>query len=599
MVSGRIFCVDGAGLSIRSWLDLTNSFRPSSSYHEQQEPSEVGLTGLLWLFLTYGYVLFYSSNLIAEGSDLLLLIPSMAGLVGGVVLPILGAVPDGAIILFSGLGDIEQAQETLSVGVGALAGSIIMLLTVPWALSVMSGRVDINADGTLNYMGKPKLNPDQDLRQTLFMSGVALNKEVQHGGIIMVMTTIPYFLIQVPALFLHGPAEEVAEGEKYWALSGLIICLIGFVSYLLLQLRISKKGTDKLKRVAIMKKLLTDGKVSLSGALADTIKTHGAPQLGGSSSTSGGYQSLTDSNDDTKWYPPPETKRYLRELLNESFMKYDKDKNSLLEKSEASVFLTDFHEEISEREIDAIFSRYDVDNSGAINEEEFIGMVYSIILMQIEKEQGGGQLSEHAAGGSETVSSRDLMLNNMFEGGGDDQEEEEEEVPEDITSLPPHEQQRIIKQRAFIMLAIGTTLVLIFSDPMVDVMQEIASRAGLNSFYVAFVLAPLASNASEVIASQYYAAKKTRKTITVSLTALEGAASMNNTFCLSIFMGLVYFRGLAWQYTAETIAIVLVEVLMGILVQRNKMSSFQGLLVLSIFPLSLVLVATLEAFGLD
>ena len=583
-------------------MAVSNSFRPSSSYHEQQEPSEVGLTGLLWLFLTYGYVLFYSSNLIAEGSDLLLLIPSMAGLVGGVVLPILGAVPDGAIILFSGLGDIEQAQKTLSVGVGALAGSIIMLLTVPWALSVMSGRVDINADGTLNYMGKPKLNPDQDMRQTLFMSGVALNKEVQHGGIIMVMTTIPYFLIQVPALFLHGPAEEVAEGEKYWALSGLIICLIGFVSYLLLQLRISKKGTDKLKRVAIMKKLLTDGKVSLSGALADTIKTHGAPQLGGSSSTSGGYQSLTDSNDDTKWYPPPETKEYLRELLNESFMKYDKDKNSLLEKSEASVFLTDFHEEISERDVDAIFSRYDVDNSGAINEEEFIGMVYSIILMQIEKEQGGGQLSEHAVGGangSETGSSRDLMLNNMFEGDGGDQEEEEEEVPEDITSLPPHEQQRIIKQRAFIMLAIGTTLVLIFSDPMVDVMQEIASRAGLNSFYVAFVLAPLASNASEVIASQYYAAKKTRKTITVSLTALEGAASMNNTFCLSIFMGLVYFRGLAWQYTAETIAIVLVEVLMGILVQRNKMSSFQGLLVLSIFPLSLVLVATLEAFGLD
>lgn len=554
------------------------------------------------MFLTYGYVLFYSSNLIAEGSDLLLLIPSMAGLVGGVVLPILGAVPDGAIILFSGLGEIEQAQETLSVGVGALAGSIIMLLTVPWALSVMSGRVDINTDGTLNYMGKPKLNPDHDLRQTLFMSGVALNKEVQHGGIIMVMTTIPYFLIQVPALFLHGPAEEVAEGEKYWALSGLIICLIGFVSYLLLQLRISKKGTDKLKRVAIMKKLLTDGKVSLSGALADTVKKYGAPQVDGPSSTSSGYQSLTDSSDDTKWYPPPETKEYLRELLNESFMKYDKDKNSLLEKSEASVFLTDFHEEISEREINTIFSRYDVDNSGAINEEEFIGMVYSIILMQIEKEQGGGQLSEHAGGGpngSETGSSRDLMLNNIFEGDGGGQEEEEEEVPEDITSLPPHEQQRIIKQRAFIMLAIGTTLVLIFSDPMVDVMQEIASRAGLNSFYVAFVLAPLASNASEVIASQYYAAKKTRKTITVSFTALEGAASMNNTFCLSIFMGLVYFRGLAWQYTAETIAIVLVEVLMGVLVQRNKMSSFQGLLVLSIFPLSLVLVATLEAFGLD
>jgi hypothetical protein len=52
-------------------------------------------------------------------------------------------------MLFSGLGDIESAQETLSVGVGALAGSTIMLLTVPWGMSVLAGRVNlVAADGT-------------------------------------------------------------------------------------------------------------------------------------------------------------------------------------------------------------------------------------------------------------------------------------------------------------------------------------------------------------------------------------------------------------------------------------------------------------------
>ena len=40
-------------------------------------------------------MLYFASNLIGEGSELLLLVPSMAGLVGGVVLPVLGAVPDG------------------------------------------------------------------------------------------------------------------------------------------------------------------------------------------------------------------------------------------------------------------------------------------------------------------------------------------------------------------------------------------------------------------------------------------------------------------------------------------------------------------------
>ena len=37
-------------------------------------------------------------------------------LTGGIVLPLLGAVPDSAIIIVSGLGD--DAQEKLSVGMG-------------------------------------------------------------------------------------------------------------------------------------------------------------------------------------------------------------------------------------------------------------------------------------------------------------------------------------------------------------------------------------------------------------------------------------------------------------------------------------------------
>ena len=63
-----------------------------------------------------------------------MLVPSLKGVVGTLVLPILGAVPDGAIVLFSGMG--PQAQAQLSVGVGALAGSTIMLLTLTWGISI-------------------------------------------------------------------------------------------------------------------------------------------------------------------------------------------------------------------------------------------------------------------------------------------------------------------------------------------------------------------------------------------------------------------------------------------------------------------------------
>ena len=83
-----------------------------------------------------------------------------AKLVGSCVLPVLGAVPDGAIVLFSGIG--PQAQTQLDVGVGALAGSTVMLLTIPWILSIIGGRVPI-VNGEVRYNQKKNMPPHEGL----------------------------------------------------------------------------------------------------------------------------------------------------------------------------------------------------------------------------------------------------------------------------------------------------------------------------------------------------------------------------------------------------------------------------------------------------
>lgn len=70
-----------------------------------------GLFQIICIGCVYGYILCFASNLISDGSELLLLVPSFAGIVGSVVLPVLGAVPDGCIVLFSGMG--PDAQENL------------------------------------------------------------------------------------------------------------------------------------------------------------------------------------------------------------------------------------------------------------------------------------------------------------------------------------------------------------------------------------------------------------------------------------------------------------------------------------------------------
>jgi len=180
-----------------------------------------------------------------------------------------------------------------------------------------------------------------------------------------------------------------------------------------------------------------------------------------------------------------------------------------------------------------------------------------------------------------------------------EEEDEDEEMPEDLENLSPDEQQKMIKRRAATLMAVGLSLILVFSDPMVEVMSNVGERIGVPPFYVSFVLAPLASNASELIASLNYAAKKTRKSITVSLAALEGAACMNNTFCLAIFMALIYFKQLAWKFSAETLAILVVEFCVAFVAMQATQKVWHGVAALALFPASIVFIATLKAYGLD
>jgi len=128
-------------------------------------------------------------------------------------------------------------------------------------------------------------------------------------------------------------------------------------------------------------------------------------------------------------------------------------------------------------------------------------------------------------------------------------------------------------------------------------LSSIGARTGIPAFYVAFVLAPLASNASELIAAYNYASKKTPSSIGISLATLEGAGIMNNTFCLGIFFLIIFINNdIAWTFTAETLGILLVEIGVAVIAQQETMTILSGYLVLTLYPLSLIFIAVLEKY---
>lgn len=521
-----------------------------------------GFIQVLFLGAVYGKILFAASTLIADGSEHLLCVDGFKNIVGSVVLPLLGAIPDGVIILFSGIG--PNAQETLSIGVGTLAGSTIMLLTIPWALSIIAGRVDIKPNGEANYK-KPKLTEGNN---SLWKSGVTVGSEIRTNSFIMCGTALLYVIIQIPAILTSKDpsfldTEAGMMEEKKFAFIGFILAILSFFGYLIWNVvrgsEIIEDTVSELQIDAIRRRI-----VSLEGLMRNQL-----------SKSSGESYGSTENG------PDPETKRKLHRYLLPFFKKYDWNNNNLLEIDEALALFRDLNTNTTRENIQQFFTKFDDDENNYIDINELVNACYAILTAE--------NVVEHSQSPS-----RASLFNPTEEEVEEEEEEEEHSVPTQLANLPTEQQQYELKKLALIMISQGLLAVLIFSDPMVDVFSSLGKRLDVANFYVAFFLAPLASNASELIAAVNYGRKKTSRSISISISSLIGAATMNNTFGLGIFMGLIAFQGLKWEYTAEVVGILATEFVIGIIAFRRTQRLLDAFVVLSIFPISLLLIQYLN-----
>jgi len=562
------------------------------------EHEEGGWCKILFLMIVYGFILFKASNLISDGSELLLLIPSVAGIVGSVVLPILGAVPDGMIVMFSGLGD--QAQEQLSVGVGALAGSTIMLLTIPWFASLLAGRVSLDANGEGFYKKKEKL---VDPKWSLFRTGTNVKPGLRFSAIVMIITSVSYLLIQGPAFKYafrksgngsgsdsNSVTSSEIESEHWFALAGFISSLILFIGYLVYQVVTANSESKKDKIAQVQHDAISKSLMSVSAVFAEQLF------------------SKEDSPDErSTLMMQNHVKVRFEAILREFFNKHDLDGNGSVDATEMRGLLADLGEYPSKEEFETLMHQMDTNHDGTIQYAEFHDSMRKYIKHLYDKDNGLAQPfsvvvpeeGESTTTTTTTASGDDRDVNTTateMKSTADDEEDddEEEEVPDDLTHLSPKQQRLRIVLRSCWMMGLGVLLVVIFSDPMVDVFSSLGHIIGIDPFYIAFVLGPLASNASELIAAINYSRKKTIRTATIGCESLIGAACMNNTFCLMIFMLLIFCRNLAWRYSAETLSILVVELAMLIFAVQRTQRLFFGIFIILLYPLSIGLVIFLE-----
>jgi len=569
-----------------------------------------GFFQCILLFIAYAYILSIGSNMISDGSELLLLIPSLAGIVGSVVLPVLGAVPDGAIVLFSGFGKDPQLQ--LDVGIGALAGSTIMLLTIPWGLAILGGRVQLLNGLPLykkpaNYAIEFEKLP-QNRAWGLFSCGVAVDDVVRKGGNLMMLTAMGFWVIQGPALSYQRAQYANIDHEmiRIWSIIGFLYCLLGFCGYLYymyLDAQQDEVHEEKMEQIQLQFILNKNAKlISVVAPIIESMMKNKTEDSGLLSNTSG----LTEAEVIIKIQGNEKLRSKVQKLVKPYFAAYDTDKSGSIEIDELQCIMAELGEPLSGSELKKLLANFDKDNNGTLDLVEFSDLLIDIATKYVLAKQDttGDPNQEHIKSAKRmstmpvniagVVNNSDLE-NNVGLNDEDDEEEEDEEIPEDLQHLDYQDQQKAIFRRACVGMGLGTILVLVFSDPMVDILNNFSTRTGIPAFYISFVLAPLVSNASELIAAYNYAKKKTSKSIAISLSTLTGAACMNNTFCLMIFFLLIFSLKLNWDFTAETLVIFFAQLVMYFYCYKRVHTLFDCACIFALYPLSILFVWILES----
>uniref|UniRef100_A0A2N9GHG9 Sodium/calcium exchanger membrane region domain-containing protein n=1 Tax=Fagus sylvatica TaxID=28930 RepID=A0A2N9GHG9_FAGSY len=415
-------------------------------------PCTTTVMGNIFLIAVYGYFMFLAASYLSHGSELLLEILG-PGIVGGLFLPILGTLPDAMLILVSGIsGTTETAQSQVSIGMGLLAGSTVILLTLIWGSCVIVGKCDLvdtvaqDATDTKGF--------------SLTESGVSTDIWTSYTARLMVISVIPYLIVQIPQLL------NSTSGRHLTLLIGLIVSLLLLVSYCLYQVFqpwIQRRKLDYVKHKHVIVGLLRHLR---EHALGKLVRDDGEPD-----------------------------KEIIEKWLN-------KDKEALLL-------------------VIAGCSHNDFDNFHKNSKRTYI--------------------------------------------------------------------------KAVLLLLLGTIIAAALADPLVDAVDDFSDATSIPAFFISFIVLPLFTSSSDAVSAIIFASRNKRRTASLTFSELYGSVTMNNVLSLSVFLALIYFRGLTWDFSSEVLVILIVCIVMGVFASfRTHFPLWTSIVAFLLYPFSLALIYFLD-----
>ncbi|KAH0983239.1 hypothetical protein GBA52_010416 [Prunus armeniaca] len=505
-------------------------------------PCTTTVLGNTFLIIVYGYLMFLSAKLLSNGSEILLQILG-PGIVGGFFLPLLGSIPDATIILASGLsGDTETAQSQVSVGMGLLAGSNVMLLTILWGTCLLVGKCDLE--------NSVAVDQKDEKRFSLTGSGVSTDIWTSYAARIMVFSIIPFVIVQLPQVF------HTTSDSRLAILISLIVAISFVIAYSLYQVFqpwIQKRKLALSKHKHVMSEILIQLKTNALGRL------------------------LTNDGDPNKV------------VIEKLFKTLDQDSDGYLSTADLRSLIIGIQFDDIDINIDEAISQvmrdFDTSHDSKIDVDEFfkgiskwINKAKRVAMMERGKLPPSMKLLEDFD--KKTKKEQDQFMDQM------------DEVVEDVKNVKWH------ASKAVGLLLLGTIVAAVFADPLVDAVDDFSTATSIPSFFVSFVILPFASS-SEIVSTLIFVSRKKQRTASLAYSEIYGSVTMSNILSLAVFLGLVYIRNLTWSFSAEVLVIVVVCILMGAIASfRTTFPLWMSLVAMLLYPLSLLLVYILDyVFG--
>ncbi|KAM5578267.1 sodium/calcium exchanger NCL-like [Rosa sericea] len=528
-----------------NFLWLKHSLFTSDSCDETYGflPCTSTVLGNIFLIIVYGYLMFLSAKLLSAGSEILLQILG-PGIIGGLFLPLLSAVPDATIILASGLsGDTATAQSQVSVGMGLLAGSNVMLLTILWGTCLLVGKCDLE--------NSVAVDEKDTKRFSLTGSGVSTDIWTSYAAWIMVISIIPFVIVQLPQVF------TATSDSSLPILSSLIVAICFVIAYSIYQIFqpwIQKRRLAYAKHKHVMSEILKQLKTNALGRL------------------------LTDDGDPNKV------------VIEKLFRTLDQNSDGYLNTTDLRSLIIgiQFDDDV-DINIDEVISQvmrdFDTTRDSKIDVDEF----FKGISRWLNKAKRAAMMDR----GKAPLSMK--LLDDFDKQTKEEQDrygDQIDEIVEDVKNANWH------ASKAVLMLLLGTIVAAVVADPLVDAVDNFSTATSIPTFFVSFVILPFVSS-SEIVSTLIFVSRKKQRTASLAYSAIYGSVTMSNILSLAVFLALVYIRNLTWSFSSEVLVIIIVCILMGVVAGfRTTFPVWMCFGAVVLYPLSLLLVYILQyVFG--